>query len=56
MGRLQPQARCQPSTQPGWTLLVQGVDLLDERVHALMNQFRFVPDAQAGRRDDQLRH
>lgn len=31
--------------QPGWTLLVQGVDLLDERVHALMNQFRFVPDA-----------
>jgi 50S ribosomal protein L16 3-hydroxylase len=26
-------------------LLVQGVDLLDERVHALMNQFRFVPDA-----------
>ncbi len=31
--------------QAGWTLLVQGVDLLDERVHALMNQFRFVPDA-----------
>ena len=34
-----------PLKQPGWTLLVQGVDLLDERVHALMNQFRFVPDA-----------
>jgi 50S ribosomal protein L16 3-hydroxylase len=31
--------------QPGWTLLVQGVDLHDERAHALMNQFRFVPDA-----------
>lgn len=31
--------------KPGWTLLVQGVDLLDERVHALMSQFRFVPDA-----------
>jgi len=31
--------------QPGWTLLVQGVDLLDARVHTLMNQFRFVPDA-----------
>ncbi len=31
--------------QAGWTLLVQGVDLVDERVHALMNQFRFVPDA-----------
>ena len=34
-----------PFKQPGWTLLVQGVDLHDERVHALMNQFRFVPDA-----------
>ena len=34
-----------PLKQPGWTLLVQGVDLLDDRVHALMNQFRFVPDA-----------
>jgi 50S ribosomal protein L16 3-hydroxylase len=34
-----------PFKQPGWTLLVQGVDLLDERAHALMNQFRFVPDA-----------
>ena len=28
-----------------WTLLVQGVDLHDERVHRLMQQFRFVPDA-----------
>jgi 50S ribosomal protein L16 3-hydroxylase len=26
-------------------VLVQGVDLHDERVHQLMNQFRFVPDA-----------
>ncbi len=34
-----------PFKQPGWTLLVQGVDLHDERVHALLNQFRFVPDA-----------
>ena len=33
-----------PFKQPGWTLLVQGVDLYDERVHALRNQFRFVPD------------
>lgn len=31
--------------QPNWTLLVQGVDLHDEGVHALMQQFRFVPDA-----------
>lgn len=31
--------------QPRWTLLVQGVDLHNDRIHALMNQFRFVPDA-----------
>lgn len=34
-----------PLKRNGWTLLVQGVDLLDDRVHALMNRFRFVPDA-----------
>lgn len=34
-----------PFKQAGWTMLVQGVDLHDERLHALMNQFRFVPDA-----------
>lgn len=34
-----------PLSQPQWTLLVQGVDLHDERVHALMQQFRFIPDA-----------
>lgn len=28
-----------------WTLLVQGVDLHDERAHALLGRFRFVPDA-----------
>ena len=28
-----------------WTLLVQGVDLHDARAHALLQQFRFVPDA-----------
>ena len=31
--------------QPGWTILVQGVDLYDQRVFDLMAQFRFVPDA-----------
>ncbi|MDM0013016.1 cupin domain-containing protein [Variovorax sp. J22P168] len=31
--------------QPGWTLLVQGVDLHDQAVHRLLQQFRFVPDA-----------
>ena len=34
-----------PFKQAGWTVLVQGVDLHDERVHQLMNRFRFVPDA-----------
>ena len=34
-----------PFKQAGWTLLVQGVDTHDERVHGLINQFRFVPDA-----------
>lgn len=31
--------------QPGWTLLVQGVDLQHAPVHDLLQQFRFVPDA-----------
>lgn len=31
--------------QPGWTLLVQGVDLHVDPVHQLMQQFRFLPDA-----------
>lgn len=34
-----------PLKQREWTLLVQGVDLLDDAVHDLMQQFRFVPDA-----------
>lgn len=33
-----------PRRRPGWTLLVQGVDLHHEGVHALMQRFRFVPD------------
>jgi 50S ribosomal protein L16 3-hydroxylase len=32
-------------SEPDWTLLVQGVDVHDDRVAALMQQFRFVPDA-----------
>jgi 50S ribosomal protein L16 3-hydroxylase len=31
--------------QPGWSLLVQGVDLHHAAIHALLQQFRFVPDA-----------
>lgn len=34
-----------PLAQPGWTLLVQGVDLHDEAAHRLMQRFRFIPDA-----------
>lgn len=34
-----------PLRQRDWTLLVQGVDVHDDAVHALMNRFRFVPDA-----------
>ncbi|RYF47604.1 MAG: cupin domain-containing protein [Comamonadaceae bacterium] len=38
--------RSLPALQtPDWTLLVQGVDLHDDAAHALMQQFRFVPEA-----------
>lgn len=44
------QRRALPALkQPDWTLLVQGVDLHDDGLHQLMQQFRFVPD---GRLDD----
>ena len=34
-----------PVRAPGWTLLVQGVDLHHDGARALLEQFRFVPDA-----------
>jgi 50S ribosomal protein L16 3-hydroxylase len=34
-----------PLKRADWTLLVQGVDLHHDGVHALLQQFRFVPDA-----------
>ena len=35
-----------PSIQrPRWTLLVQGVDLLDDAARELLSRFRFIPDA-----------
>lgn len=34
-----------PINQPGWTLLVQSVDIRDDAAHALLQKFRFVPDA-----------
>lgn len=32
-------------TRKNWTLLVQGVNLHDDEADALLNQFRFIPDA-----------
>ena len=32
-------------SKPGWTVLVQGVDTHDDKVHGLLQQFRFVPEA-----------
>jgi len=40
-----PRRTLPPLKQPGWTVLLQGVDLHHDAVHALMNRFRFVPDA-----------
>jgi 50S ribosomal protein L16 3-hydroxylase len=34
-----------PLSRPGWTLLVQGVDLHLQAAHDLMTRFRFVPEA-----------
>lgn len=34
-----------PLSQDAWTLLVQGVDLHEAQAHALLQQFRFAPDA-----------
>ncbi|MGH6622329.1 MAG: cupin domain-containing protein, partial [Burkholderiaceae bacterium] len=40
-----PLARLPALARPGWTLLVQGVDLLDDAARALLSRFRFLPDA-----------
>lgn len=40
-----PLADLPARTEPNWTMLVQGVNLVDERADALLRQFRFVPDA-----------
>lgn len=34
-----------PLKQPGWTLLVQGLDLHVQAAHELLQRFRFVPEA-----------
>lgn len=40
-----PFTRLPSLRRRGWTVLVQGVDLLDDAAHQLLQRFRFVPDA-----------
>ena len=40
-----PRTALPPIKQPRWTLLVQGLDLHLDAAHALLQRFRFVPDA-----------
>jgi 50S ribosomal protein L16 3-hydroxylase len=40
-----PRSALPPLRQPGWTLLVQGLDLHVSAARALLERFRFVPDA-----------
>ena len=40
-----PLAELPPRTQREWTLLVQGVNLVEPKAEALLRQFRFAPDA-----------
>ena len=43
-GPLAPRA-WPPRSRPGWTVLVQGLDLHDDAAHALLSRFRFLPQA-----------
>ena len=40
-----PRRALPPLSRPGWTLLVQGLDLHLQAAHELLQCFRFVPDA-----------
>lgn len=40
-----PRRALPPIARPGWTLLVQGLDLHLDAAHELLSRFRFVPDA-----------
>jgi 50S ribosomal protein L16 3-hydroxylase len=40
-----PRRALPPPSRPGWTLLVQGLDLHLAAAHELLQRFRFVPDA-----------
>jgi len=39
------RSKLPPLKQPGWTMLLQGVDQHLDAAHELLQQFRFVPDA-----------
>jgi 50S ribosomal protein L16 3-hydroxylase len=40
-----PRRALPPLAQPGWSLLVQGLDLHVDAAHALLRPFRFLPEA-----------
>ncbi len=40
-----PRSALPPLSRPGWTLLVQGVDLFVPAARQILDRFRFVPDA-----------
>ena len=40
-----PRRAMPPLSRPGWTLLVQGLDLHVQAAHQMLQAFRFVPDA-----------
>lgn len=40
-----PRSALPPLSRAGWTLLVQGLDLHVQAAHAMLQAFRFVPDA-----------
>lgn len=40
-----PRSAIPPWSRPGWTLLVQGMDLHAEEAHQLLRQFDFIPQA-----------
>jgi 50S ribosomal protein L16 3-hydroxylase len=39
-----PRRALPPLSRPGWTLLLQGLDLHDAAAHAMLQAFRFVPE------------
>jgi 50S ribosomal protein L16 3-hydroxylase len=40
-----PLQELPPRTEPGWTMLVQGINLHEPKADTLLREFRFVPDA-----------